>query len=117
MRRPINASILRLIVVLIIACFALSPLFPWAVTPAAAPPGQFSAERALSHLSVIAQAPHPAGSPAQFQLRDYLVEQLTNLGLEVDVQKVFDVENVVARLRGSNSSGAILLQAHYDSYN
>src|SRR4030065_319949 len=63
--------------------------------------------------SIIAR---PQGSPAQAAVRDYLVAQLTGLGLEVQVQSEWGVENVVARLNGTQpGSEAILLQAHYDS--
>jgi hypothetical protein len=113
--RKIDPSLLNLLLVLLVAVLAIAPLFPWRVTPANAPLDKFSGERALSHLPIIAQAPHPSGSPAQALVRDYLVQQLTDLGLEVEVQQARKVDNVVARLYGTDPSGAILLQAHYDS--
>jgi len=36
--------------------------FPPAVVPASAPTGEFSAERAMTHLKVIARNPHPVGT-------------------------------------------------------
>jgi hypothetical protein len=111
-----RGAILLLALLLILAS-AIKPLFPSQVTPAGAPAEVFSAERALLHLQVIAKEAHPQGSPAQATVRDYLVAQLTGLGLEVQVQSEWGVENVVARLNGTQpGSGAILLQAHYDSY-
>ena len=62
--------------------------------------------------------------------RDYIVEQLRFLGLKPEVQKSVSttpwdiggapyraatVENVIARLPGTNTTGALLLMAHYDS--
>ncbi len=82
-----NPSLLNLVVVLLATVLALAPLFPWRVTAASAPSNIFSGERALAHLPIIAQAPHPSGSPAQTLVRDYLVKQLTDLGLTVDVQQ------------------------------
>lgn len=116
MKMKINSSLLNLIVVLMVAVIALTPAFPWRVTAVSASPEIFSGNRALSHLPIIAQAPHPSGSPAQALVRDYLVQQLADLGLEVEVQHTPGVDNVLARLYGTDPSGAILLQAHYDSF-
>jgi hypothetical protein len=113
---PVGRSWLMLGGLLLVLCISLAPLFPWKVTPAEAPRDVFSGERAIAHLSSIARQAHPSGSPTQAQVRDYLVQQLTELGLEVEVQRTWGVENVVARLQGTDPSGAILLQAHYDSY-
>jgi hypothetical protein len=104
-----------LLAVLLVAVLSLAPLFPHRVTPASASPEQFSGERAMLHLPIIAREAHPSGSPAQAQVRDYLVGQLTGLGLETEVQAIWGVENVLARLEGSQPGSAILLQAHYDS--
>jgi acetylornithine deacetylase/succinyl-diaminopimelate desuccinylase-like protein len=81
-----------------------------------------------AHLPTIAGEPHPTGSsPAQARVRDYLVHQLTALSLETQVQRTVgpapalgpgrtvEVDNVVARLRGSASTGAVLVLSHYDS--
>jgi hypothetical protein len=108
-------GLLFLLVLLLIAYVALAPFFPHRVTPASASAEQFSAERAMAYLTVIASEPHPQGSPAQKQLRDYLVAELTELGLEVEVQQTRGLENVVARLHGSDPTGAIVILAHYDS--
>jgi hypothetical protein len=60
-------------------------------------------------------------------VRAYLVERLKSLGLEPEVQSALAhrdqpvstnaafVHNIVARLPGTASSGAIMLMAHYDS--
>jgi hypothetical protein len=99
------------------------------VAPAATPADQFSAARALQDLAVVAAEPHPLGSPRNAAVRDYLVEQIHGLGLEPQVQKTvlnevsplsgvaqsIGVENVLARLPGTESRGAILVSGHYDS--
>lgn len=116
MKTRFNPSLMNLAVVLLVSLLALAPLFPQKVTPASSPPELFSAERALIHLPIIAKEAHPSGSPAQAVVRAYLVQQLTDLGLEVELQKVAGGENVLARLHGTDPSGAILIQAHYDSF-
>jgi acetylornithine deacetylase/succinyl-diaminopimelate desuccinylase-like protein len=97
--------------------------------PASAPPTEFSSGRALEHVRAIAQEPHPMGSPENAAVRDYLVEELSALGVEPEVQKataahywfnrfaeVGTPENVLTRLEGTNNDGkAFLLMAHYDS--
>ena len=126
----LKEALLTFLFILFIAIVALSNLVPPAVVPASAPVTDFSAERAIEHLKVIAREPHPTGSIANTHVRDYIVEQLNFLGLKPEVQKSVSttpwdiggapysagtVENVIARLPGTNTTGALLLMAHYDS--
>jgi hypothetical protein len=123
-------TLLTFIFILFLAIIAVSYLVPPALVPASAPATDFSAERAIEHLKVIAREPHPTGSIANARVRDYLVEQLKQEGLEPQIQTTGvaslmedfpgpygagTVENILARLKGSNSTGAVLLMAHYDS--
>jgi hypothetical protein len=92
-----------------------------------APETEVSAERALHHIETIAREPHPMGSPEAAEVSHYLVLQLDSLGLEVQEQTFTAPDvynnpagtvqgaNVVARLQGSDSAGAILFMAHYDT--
>lgn len=114
-----------------IALFTFLSLYrlnPPAVVPASAPPEQFSAERAMKYLNVIAQRPHPVGSTEHEAVRDYLLNELSRAGLSPTVQKtvVFrprtqtpfhagTMENVMARLPGAANSKPLVLMAHYDS--
>ncbi len=85
----------------------------------------FSTDAAMEHLKIIAQQPHPVGSPANRAVRKYIVDQLTKSGFEVDVQRAamesrwhgrsYTVHNVLARLRGEGDGTAVALVAHYDS--
>ncbi|MHB0877662.1 MAG: M28 family peptidase [Anaerolineae bacterium] len=89
---------------------------------------EFSAERAMVHLRAIATDPRPTDSEAAANVRQYLMDELSALGLQPEVQAAAantlfpasdyftagTVHNVVARLPGSASSGAIVLDAHYD---
>lgn len=113
--RPAGRSLISLLVLLLFAVPTLATLFPSRVLPASASSEIFSAERAMEHLQVIASEPHPQRSPAQARVRDYLVQQLTLSSLEVEVQQTRGLENVVARLRGTNPTGAIVILAHYDT--
>jgi hypothetical protein len=89
----------------------------------------FSAARAMQHLSSIARAPHSMGSSQQAAVRDYIIQQLEALGLDPEIQQAIGflpivlqdesaagmIENIVARMEGTDSSGALLILAHYDS--
>ncbi len=106
------------------------------VTPAAvgetAPPQVFSTGRALKDIAVIAARPHPTGSAANRQVRDYLLGRMTALGLSPLVQRadVVDpapdrgspwisgarIENLIGVLPGKDRKApALMLMAHYDS--
>jgi hypothetical protein len=83
--------------------------------PANAPATEFSAERAIKHIQVIAKQPHPTGSAANDVVRNYILAELKDLGLETETQRDGDLENVMGRVVGTNSSDAVLLTAHLDS--
>ncbi len=112
---PLGRGLTMLLILLLVAVASVAQLFPLRVTPLSASAGQFSGERAKAILPIIAREPHPQGSPAQARLRDFLVGQLTDMGLEVEVQASYGLENVVARLRGTDPTGAIVILAHYDT--
>src|SRR5918994_980550 len=127
-----NAAI-ALLTFLVITGAALYGAIPTGLpdpAPASVPPTEFSSGRALEHVRAIAQKPHPMGSPENEAARDYLLEELSALGLEPEVQKATAVtccshegaadagkpENVLARLEGTAKGGkAFLVAAHYDS--
>jgi len=91
--------------------------------PATAGLELFSAERALGHSPNFALEPHPAGSEALEHARDYILAQLKNCGVEAQIQRatvikghsISYVENVLGRIPGTNSQGAFVVTAHYDS--
>ena len=91
-------------------------------------PADFSSARAMKHLEAIAKSPHPIGSASHAEVRDYILGNLRELGLSPTVQKVpvvsqkpgsaivaGTVENIVAKLDGTNNHQAIMLVSHYDS--
>ena len=94
--------------------------------PVGAPDSVFSAERAMEHLSEIARAAHPPGSPEHERVRGHLLTELRRLGLDPSVQTTTSligrgsyvrgatVRNIVARIPGTDSQGAVLVTAHYD---
>jgi len=117
----------RWIIVLAALVLGAAPLMPAWLSGEGSDLAEFSAGRTLNHVEVIAQEPHPMGGAEIVQVRDYLIETLTDLGLSPVVQTVptedyyevpgrqVDAVNVMARIEGVNSTGAVALVAHYDT--
>ncbi len=109
------------------AFLAIRSLAPPAPLPASAPPTEFSAARAASLLTDIAKVPHALGMPAHDAVRDAILKDWRELGLEPAVQAgtFVDgashygarVENILVRLPGKKPvpGGALMLATHYDS--
>ncbi|MEU9332335.1 M20/M25/M40 family metallo-hydrolase [Streptomyces sp. NPDC048290] len=127
LRRRIPA-LAAFLLLLLTGVAATLPLLTPDPRPASAAEGDFSADRALGRLDHIAKVPHPTGSAAQADVRDYLVGELRALGLRpevltrVAVRPADDapagagtVSDVHATLPGERSTGRVLLVAHYDS--
>jgi hypothetical protein len=121
-------SVAPCIVALVVLAFLGAMGLVWLRLPEhVAPHSPFETDRAMAHLRFIAAEPHALGSPHHHAVRDYLVRQFQELGLEVEIQNAsvpasvlhglsVEVMNVVARLRGADPTGkALMLAAHYDS--
>ncbi len=108
-----------------------------APVPANAPDTAFSSARAMNDLVELARGPRPVGAPEHDRARELLFRRLHELGLDPHVQTTVSlrrgggagtgaeaasgsvhavtVRNLLARIPGTNPSGAILLVAHYDA--
>ena len=114
-------------VVIFLAVWAWWLERPPAPLPFDAPVDSFSAEQARILLQEIAARPHMPGSAEHERVREYLVVELGALGFEVEVQettvtarrggviRVATVRNILARKRGTSSTGGVALASHYDS--
>jgi Peptidase family M28 len=126
--RPWLQSLSVLIIIGLLSWLGFAQLRTPAVVPASAPPTSFSAERAMAHLDVIASQSRAVGQPGHAAARDYLVAQLTAMGLQPELQTTTSVlrfegadsfgtgmvTNVIARIPGTANTGAIAINAHYD---
>ena len=54
---------------------------------------EFSTNRALEQVSIISQKPHFIGSANHDTIANYLISELKNLGLEVEVQEGFTLSD------------------------
>ncbi|RKG59104.1 M20/M25/M40 family metallo-hydrolase [Corallococcus sp. CA054B] len=123
------ASLAAVVLTALTAALALHFASAPTALPATAPPEVFSAGRAREHLARIAARPHPVGSQAHREVREYLVDTVRGLGVTPEVQATAaihpDVEeqsipgatvhNVLAHVKGQDSRGVIAIVAHYDS--
>ncbi|MFP4015708.1 MAG: M20/M25/M40 family metallo-hydrolase [Halanaerobiales bacterium] len=107
-----------LVLFILAVCLSLYGLGTPTPQPSSAAEDVFSAERAIKHVKAIAQRPHPTGSVENIKVRDYIVTQLRELGLEPEINKYGQIHNVLAVMEGSNhieDSGKIFIVSHYDS--
>ncbi|PHS67471.1 MAG: peptidase M28 [Flavobacterium sp.] len=105
--------------------FSFYSLMPQNGEPATIPDTEFSSERALIPLKEITKAQHYIGTQEHERVREYILEQLKNLGLEIQVQEGFVMnpkwksldksKNIIAKMKGSGNGKALLLLSHYDS--
>ena len=85
---------------------------------------RFSTKRALEKVAAISGTPHYVGSGHHENVAAYLIKELQNLGLETKIQEGYTLsdwgnlvkaKNIMARIKGSDNSKALLLLSHYDS--
>lgn len=116
-----------LLVLLVASWASASARYVPRPVPANAPDASFSSGRAMAELVSLARAPRPVGSPEHTRVRELIVERLSEMGLAPEIQTSISmrsgpngstaatVRNIVARIPGSASTGAIVLTAHYDT--
>ena len=87
---------------------------------------QFSQQNALSHLKKISEKPHFLGSQAHSNVRQYLVDEIKKMGLEVNIfehmathsryyYSAGNSKNIIAKIPGRSAINALALVSHYDS--
>jgi len=133
-------GLLSFLLLLALIYYSFYSLMPQDGKPANAPDTEFSAHRALVQLQEIAQKPHYHANDEHTRVRNYLVEELKELGFEVQLQadpllelsrypkkegddvvlvagnyKLITPVNIIARMKGVGNSKALLLLSHYDS--
>jgi len=127
-----SAALLAVVVLVLAGLAGLWSVRPPSSRPTSAPATAFSAERAFQQVEAIATRPHPVGSAAGDEVREHLLTTLRGLGLAPEVQDTVSIEgaglsssaggaalarvrNVVATIPGTDSTGRVILVAHYDS--
>ena len=105
--------------------YSFFSLMPQKGSPSSVENTKFSTERALIPLKEITKAPHYIGTKEHARVRNYLIGQLRELGLETQVQEGFVInqkwksldkpKNIIAKIQGSENGKSLLLLSHYDS--
>lgn len=86
---------------------------------------EFSIDNALTHLKEISKTAHYTGSENHLEVQNYIVNELTKLGLQPEVQHQAVVSwraanstkaaNIIATIKGSEKGKSLVLVSHYDS--
>lgn len=105
--------------------FSFYDLMPSEGAPLSTSEYEFSSERALIPLREISKAPHYIGTEENRRVREFLIQSLEDLGLEPETQQgyVFNQRrrqmtqpvNIVAKIKGTDSTKSLLIFSHYDS--
>ena len=119
------ALTISFLLIIVTVYVSFQSLMPQNYTDSSVAVTEFSTERALSHLEKITNKPHYVGSQEHKIVREYLVNELEKMGLNVEIQDQVIVEeswksgtttqNILARIKGSSNEKALLLLSHYDS--
>lgn len=122
------AGPITLALLILLGLFAIHSIEPPAAVDESAPASEFSAARAMRDVREIAKQPHPLGSAENDRVREYIVGRLRELGTNPEVQTATvarhtpfgpdtwaQVNNLVAKIPGTNPTGTVLIVAHYDS--
>lgn len=81
-------SLLKLLPMVIVALaiyWGFASLSPSAVAYTDGGDKQFSQQNALNHLKIISEKPHFLGSQAHGNVRQYLVDEIKEMGIEVNI--------------------------------
>ena len=115
---------IALLLLIIAVYWSFSALLPSKISDFETDKTEFSTQRALLHLKEISKEPHYVGAKNHQEVRDYLIKALNDLGLETQIQEAYSLtdwgtitkpKNILARIKGSDNSKALMLLSHYDS--
>lgn len=113
--RTKRIAFLVFITLVIFTYVTVIQVLPPTPLPASAPATEFSAERAIRHIQVIAAQPRPTATSAYEAAADYILAQMVEMGLETETQRSQVLRNTIGWIKGDGSSDVVLLTAHLDS--
>ena len=118
------SSLLSAFFLIAITYFVYYAMMPQIVEKTEGSLSEFSTQRALKKLAAITKEPHYTGSQNHKTVADYLQKELEELGLETSIQEGYNfsewgnlvkAKNILARIKGTDNSKALMLLSHYDS--
>ena len=98
-KQTIIQAIIVFVVIAAAVFVVIDQTLPPNALPASAPATEFSAERAIEHIKVIAQEPRISGSLGYENARDYVMDELKALGLNPETQKTRNTYTVSRKYR------------------
>jgi hypothetical protein len=119
-----NSALYSSLFLLAILALAFFTMMPQWTSDEEEPLTEFSTQRAFKQVRAISHQPHYVGSKNHEEVAQYLLKELQELGLETSVQEGYTLsdwgnlvqsKNILARIKGTDSSKALLLLSHYDS--
>ena len=122
--RKNNTSINSLLVLVALLFGIFFFMMPQSYDQTEAQLSEFSTKRALASVKEISKKPHFVGSKNHEIIANYLQKELQDLGLETSIQEGFTMtekgtlvksKNIIAKIKGSKNTKALLLLSHYDS--
>ncbi|MES2410696.1 MAG: M20/M25/M40 family metallo-hydrolase [Bacteroidota bacterium] len=122
--RKNDTSLLSLLVLIALIFGIFYFMMPQGYDQTEAPLSEFSTKRALSTVKEISKKPHFVGSQNHEIVARYLQKELQDLGLGTSIQEGFTMtetgllvksKNIIAKIKGSKNTKALLLLSHYDS--
>ncbi len=118
------SSLLSFILIILCIWYTFYSSIPQQISDLDTSKKEFSTLRALEHVKNLSEEVHYLGSDAHSTARDYIYNELKILGLSPEIQEGFSVsktgtcsrvQNIVARIKGTENGKALLLLSHYDS--
>jgi hypothetical protein len=118
------SSLLAAIFIAAVLSFLYFTIMPQWTSTDNVPFSEFSTKRAYTTVKAISKKPHFVGSKNHELVANYLIKELQKLGLETSIQEGYTLsdwgnlvksKNILARIKGTTNSKALLLLSHYDS--
>ena len=116
---------LSLVIIILTVFYSYYSLMPRTISDASTSLTEFSTERALKPLKEISKKAHYLGTKEHKRVREYIVSEIEKLGIpvEIETQEVFankynvgaKTSNIIARIKGTDNTKALMLSTHYDS--
>lgn len=125
MKQKNTIKFISFLIILVAIYYSFYSLTPSKNSSKNIPLTKFSTSRAYTKLETLAIKPHFVGSVNHNKVRDLLFKDLQKLGLHPTIQtqmainkkwrSAANIQNIIARIKGTGNGKALLLLSHYDS--